>query len=135
MPGAMPVTTPDEVSTEAVVVLLLVQLPPGNVWVNNMLYPVATLAAPEIVPAFAEEFTVTVVTDVHPAEIWYVTIAVPGLTGDTTHVPPPTPVTVAELPLLLVHVPPVTAQLNVDGLPMQILGDPNIAPGARLTVR
>lgn len=54
-------------------------------------------------------------------------VAVPEVMPETTPVPPPT---VATPVLLLVHVPPDVACVNVVVAPVQTLDDPPIAGGA-----
>ncbi len=62
LPGATPVTTPDNEFTVAAAVLLLLQLPPPlPLLVNVVAKPVQTDGAPFTTPAFGTGFTVMVV--------------------------------------------------------------------------
>ena len=76
-------------------------------------------------------FTVTVVVTKQPAAIVYVIVAVPPATPVTI---PETVPTVALAVLLLLHVPPVTASVNVEVDPAHIITVPLIAVGVWLIV-
>ena len=61
-PAATPATTPVAVPTVAIAALLLLHTPPVVAFVKEVVAPWHTSGVPVIVPAFANGFTVTVLT-------------------------------------------------------------------------
>lgn len=100
-PAATPVTLPDA-STDAIVLLLLLQLPPDTDSVNGVIDPAHTSFAPVMVAG--TPFTDTTVVAKHPVPGVIVIVAFPIVTPFTTPVDDPTEATAL---LLLVHVPPM----------------------------
>ena len=106
VPFVTPETAPDEMSTVAIAVLLLLHVPPLVASLNVVVLPAQTVVMPVI---GAMGFTVTVVVAAQPVDIVYVIAVVPADTPDT--IPDPKPiVAIAADPE--VHVPPVAASLN-----------------------
>jgi hypothetical protein len=127
IPALMPVTFPDA-STIAIVVLSLLQLPPGvPLLLNVMIDPGHTEVSPLIAPAFAGAVTVTVVVFSVVPHVFvteYVIVAVPAATPFTI---PVAGSMVTEAVLLLLHVPPEVVLNNWVLLPAQTVDVPVIA--------
>lgn len=104
MPGATPVTMPDEDPTVAIPVLLLLHMPPGVPFVNGSILPTHTLQG--LVDdgqgiATGVGHTVIVVTEKQPVPNIYVIVATPAPTPVIT----PPGLIVATVTGLLLHVP------------------------------
>lgn len=126
----MPVTTPDDASTVAIAVLLLVHTPPDILWARVLDAPTQALVVP--VMAVSAALTVTCVTEMQPA---------PDLTYDILAVPVAIPVTmpdadptVALVVALLVHVPPLVVFERAVVPPAHIVLLPEFAGSAAFTV-
>jgi hypothetical protein len=127
VPTVTPVTFPDP-STVALLVLLLLQVPPAVASVKAIVVPAHSDVAPEIPPKFG--FTVTTNEAVQPEPSVYIIVAVPEAKPDTIPVVVPTEAINAGL---LLQVPFDTASLNVIVYPTQTDDAPNTAVGAELT--
>ena len=112
----------------AIVVLLLVHVPPAGVEFSVVVNPTQTASVPVIVVGLG--FTVTIAVLIHPVLSMYVIIDVPAVTPVTIPVDDPT----VALPLLLLHVPPAGVEFNVVVKPTQTLKTPVIAVGFGFTV-
>jgi hypothetical protein len=134
LPPDTPVTMPVP-PTVAIVVLLLLQTPPGATSVNVMFVPSHTVDAPIMVPATGTISTVIgeVVVAV-PQELVteYEMVVLPTNIPDTT----PAPLIVAIDVLLLLQTPPGAPSVNVVVEPTHTLVAPTIVPatGKGLTV-
>ena len=107
VPDATPPNVPD-VEIVPVAVLELLQVPPIGEQVYILVEPSHALAPPAIVSG--NGLTVTADTAMQPGLTLYVMFTTPPATPVTTPVDEPT---VATLTLLLIHVPPPAALLNV----------------------
>ena len=107
--------------TVAKLVLLLLHVPPPVVEDRVVVLPTHTVAVPVIIAGSA--FTVYTAVPTHPLLIVYDIIVVPAAKADTTPVPD---TIVAELVLLLVHVPPLVELLSVLPLPTHAASVPDI---------
>lgn len=123
-PPDTPVISPVLISAVAMVVLLLLHVPPVIVLLSVTIVPSQTVVVPVI---GAVGFTVTVVVAVQPAAVIY-TIEV---------VPADTPVTIPDdMPIVAtpaspeLHVPPAGASLSAVILPWQTVVFPVIADGS-----
>ncbi len=113
----------------ATVVLLLLHVPPGNVFPNEVLEPAQTTGVPLM--ADGSGFMVTVVVAIQFKGEVYMAIALPA------DIPVNTPVAaliVAMAVLLLVQVPPDVASLSVVMAPLHIDILPVMAAGSGFTV-
>ena len=104
----MPDALPDVATIVAIAVLLLVHVPPGNVFVSVVELPSHTLAMPPI--AEGRGVMVSLKSVAQPSAVRYPIIAVPAEMPATRPVAEPTVAT--PVPKLL-HVPPVVALLKV----------------------
>jgi hypothetical protein len=112
-------------------VLLLLQVPPGVVLVNEVLVPTHTLPNVGVMPAGVVLTVTALVTKQPVALIVYVIVATPVATPLTT----PPAVTLATATLLLLHVPPGVALVHVVLSPIHIdVEPPVIAPGVTFTL-
>jgi hypothetical protein len=125
LPAEIPDTTP-ELLTVAKEVLLLLHVPPEDVLLNGMVCPVHRMLFPTILAG--NELTVTGVVTAQPPGIAYVIVADPEENPETT---PVFTSTIATSVLLLLHVPPNEASLNVVPEPKHIFVMPDIADGAK----
>jgi hypothetical protein len=131
-PAETPVSKPDDGEIVAMLTLLLVQIPPGVVFVSVVDRPGHKLNTPAIgatVPELAD--TLTTLVPLHPDESSYVMIAVP------TEIPVTSPdetLTVATAALLLVQTPPPDVQLKCKVVPTHVVFEPAIASEPTLTV-
>jgi hypothetical protein len=115
----------------AIAVLLLLHVPPGVVLVNVVLVPTHTLPSVGDIPAGVVLTVMALVTKQPVAVMVYVIVAIPVVTPFTT----PPAVTLATAALLLLHVPPGVALVQVVLSPIHIDVDPPvIAPGVTFTV-
>lgn len=134
VPAVSPVAAPVELLMEAMVLLLLIQLPPVEVLVKVPLVPVHNVAGPESVPADVGAPTVTtkLATDVPQLLVTvYCMVSIPAV------IPPTTPVLSASaLPLVALQVPPVAVVERVIPEPTHTLPGPLMVPasGNGLTV-
>jgi len=124
------VTTPDDASTVAIAVLLLVHVPPEILCARVLDAPTQAFVVPVIAASAA--LTVTCVTETQPA---------PDLTYDILAVPAATPVTmpdadptVALVVALLVHVPPLVVFERAVVPPAHMVLLPEFAGNAAFTV-
>lgn len=122
-----PVTMPVVEPTIAIVVLLLLHVPPPTS-LNDVVEPEHTVSVPSI--AVGKGSTVNTAVIRQPVDKVYVTVSNPGVTPFAMPVPPP----IVALPLLSVHVPPVAASLKFVVDPTHTDKIPFIAPGNALTV-
>jgi hypothetical protein len=116
VPAATPVATPVVDTIEATAALLLLHVPPPTFPARVDVKPAHNVVAPVI--ELAAGFTETITMRLQPDAIVYVIVVVPADKPDTT------PVVTTTDPidgLLLVHVPPVLAQLRVVVIPRQAL--------------
>ena len=113
----------------ATVVIVLLHVPPVVASVKLMVVPVHRLVGPVIDPGPAP--TVTTVVAIQPAPSEYVIVVVPIV--PPVRIPVVRPI-VATVVVLLVHVPPVTASLNVMVPPMHTPVGPRIDVGEGLTL-
>ena len=125
----MPLTTPDDEPTVAIVASLLLHVPPVVISDNVVVDPTQTEAAPVIADGSA--LTVSDLDVTHPADVVYVIFTVPA---DAPVTSPVALLTVATEVLLLLHVPPVVASVNVVVEPTHTADAPLIAAGSGLTV-
>lgn len=117
-------------ATEA---LLVLHVPPVTESVSVDTEPGHNAPAPVIVPAVAPGLTVSVAvaTPVPQVEVTlYEITAVPAATPVTT----PAALTVATPVLLLLHVPPVTAAVNVAVVPAQMVAGPVTVPAVAVVL-
>ncbi len=127
LPSEIPETSPDAEPTVAIVVLLLLQVPPVTASLNVDEAPVQKSVFPEIADT---GFTVTVEVAIHAVGAVYVIIVVP----------PVIPVTVPDVPtvatpeLLLLHPPPAVASVRFVDSPSQTLAVPVTDAGNGLIV-
>lgn len=131
LPAVIPLAAPVVAPTVATDVLLLVQVPPGVVFVRVAVAPAQT--AEELgTTTDGRAATVTVLVTLHPATVYDMT-AVPTATPDTT----PEPLTGAMETLPLLHDPPEVALDNVVLLPTQMITgvEGDIAAGLAFTVK
>lgn len=128
-PPFTPVTTPVVLTTVAILVFELVHVPPDNGFVNVVVYPFATVLAPDI--ALAEK-TFTDLVRKQPFVPVYVIVAVPSLNAVTT---PELDPTEAMIPSLLCHVPPVgVVDIVIVELTQRLVDPAVIAAGIVFTV-
>jgi len=113
----------------AIAVLLLLHVPPPGVLASVVVEPTQTLIVPVI--GVGAAFTVTGYTAIQPVDRAYVILATPAEEPLTTPVVEPTGATDI---LLLLHVPPTVASLNVITEPIHTEDGPVIATGTGLTV-
>ena len=123
-----PVTVPNDPSTVAIDVLLLLQLPPVVGSLNVIVAPVHT-GVFEVIGN--DPLIVTTIVAALPQPFVYCIVAVPGVTPLTTPLVEPT---VATAVLLLLHVPPLTASANVVFAPTHADTVPVMLAGATFTV-
>ena len=127
-PTERPVATPVALLIEAMVVLLLIQVPPVEVLVSDTLALVQTVVGPEIVPAEvgAPTFTAKLATEVPQLLVTvYCTVSSPAL------MPPTVPVLKARAwPLVALQVPPETVSERVMPEPTHTLPGPVIVPAS-----
>jgi len=103
-------------------------VPPVVLAVKDVVDPIHTVAVPEMVVVPGDVLTVTTCENAAEPqlfEIVYDIAAVPAATPLTT----PDELTVAIPVLLLLHVPPVTASVNVVVDPVHIMSVPLMIPG------
>lgn len=131
MPGAIPVITP-LLETLATVASEEVHTPPFIVLLKGAVFPVQICPFPVMGEGAGAIVIVAVV--MHPPESVYEIIAVPIETVESAPSPIPEETTVAIKVLELVHVPPVSALLNMTVVPRQAALGPIIGPGDGLTV-
>lgn len=112
-PTAIPVTTPVDEPTLAIVGQAQDHEPPGTEFASVMVVPIHTVDRP--VMAAGVVVTVTVVSARQPSTVYDI-VAVPGLAPVTTPEDVPT---VAIVGLLLVQTPPVVALAKVVVKPVQ----------------
>lgn len=129
VPAATPDTIPVDKPTVAVPVLLLVHVPPGVASASVVVELTQMLLTP--VGTAGVVLTVTTTVAKQPPPNVYVIVGVPAATPVT--IPEELP-TVASARLLLVHVPPETALVNVVVNPTHTLVVPEKEPGEGLTV-
>lgn len=130
LPVAIPVTIPVVAPTVAMALLLVVHVPPGDVFVNVFVAPTHTVDEMGLMAGGAA-ITVTGFVAAQPATVY-----------EIVTVPVPVPVTVPVLPtvatavLLLLHVPPAVASVKDSVVPIQISDPPggDMAAGMALTV-
>lgn len=125
----LPVTTPLEEPMLATPELLLLHVPPPDVFVSVLVSPRHTDVFPPMVAG--NGFTVTVAVILHPVGIVYVIVAVPPAIPVT--IPEEIP-TVAIERLLLLHVPLGLGSDSVIVEPWQNATLPAMADGNGLTV-
>ena len=128
VPAATPVTTPFDEPIVAIVISLLLHVPPTVASVSVVVRPIQALIVP---PITENAVTVTTVVTLHPVDIVYVIVAFPAATP--VIVPSAAPA-VAIAVLLLVHVPPLVASDRVIVDPAQTGVEPVIAGGNGLMV-
>ena len=127
-----PVTMPVAEPTVATAVLLLTHAPPEDTSDKVIVVPEQTTLGPVI--ADGSGFTVMTVVAMQPVARVYVDTQVLGIpTIAPVAIPEDEPM-VAIAVLLLLHVPPVGASLNVIVDPEQTLLGPEIFPGNGFTV-
>jgi len=129
VPAAIPLTRPVFEPTVASNVLLLVHVPPPELFVSVVVAPTHTVLAPPIVAG--EVFTVTLVTAKQPEGTVYVMSGVPAETPLTAPLPAPT---VASPVFELLHTPPPVPLANIVVRPVQTTGVPVLAAGVVFTV-
>jgi hypothetical protein len=134
VPSETPETTPVVALTEAMVKLLVVQVPPALALVKVVELPRQTALAPTIVSTVPElTVSITVRIDVpHEFVTLYTIVEVPALTAVTT----PAEFTIATAVLIENQVPPVVVLDNVTVEPTQCIVGPVIGAttGGALTV-
>jgi hypothetical protein len=114
VPAPIPPTMP-EVPTVPTAVLLLLHTPPEEASLNVIVAPAQRENVPIITAGIG--YTVTIIDTVpHPSVSVYAIVVVPAPMPVTT---PDVEPTVPTLPLLLLHVPPVIASVNVVVAPGQ----------------
>ncbi len=130
VPAEIPDTTPEDASTVAIAVLLLVHVPPEMACARVLDAPTHAFVVPVMVASAA--LTVTCVTEMQPA---------PDRINDMLAVPVATPVTipvadptVALVVVLLAQVPPPEVLMMVVVPPAQMLLLPEFAGSAAFTV-
>ena len=133
LPVATPVTTPVLLMV-AIVLLLLIHVPPAALLDKVILAATQTLTGPVIVPAEAGKPTVRVWVAMDVPQLLvtvYCMVSTPAL------IPPATPVerTMA-VPLVALHVPPLPVVVSGVPEPIHTVPEPEIvpAPGKGLTV-
>ena len=128
VPADTPVTIPELMPIVAIVVAVLVQVPPPTASVSGVVAPIHTVIIP--VMAAGTGLTVTVSTAAQPDGNAEEMMAAPALLPMTT----PEELTVATTVLLLLHTPPVVASLKLVVVPVHIYGVPVMATGDGITV-
>lgn len=131
VPADTPRTTAELLPTVATEGLDEDHVPPLIVPPRAIVCPMITVEGPPMVPAAGAPFIVAVPVRTQPATDVYVIIAVPGATPVRT--PLDEPISAMEV-LLLTHVPPPGAEVNVLVADAQILKPPVIVPGVGFTV-
>ena len=124
-----PVAVPDVIPIVAVLVALLLHVPPVLASVKLPVDPEQIFVAPDINDG--EGLMVTLILREHPLRPVYMIVSIPG---DTPVTLPEPAKTVAMLLVLLLHVPPVVASPNIVPDPSQAEGVPDIDSGNVLTV-
>jgi hypothetical protein len=115
--------------TTAIVVSLLVQVPPEDEFVSVVPNPTQAFAIPLIAAGLL--FTVIITNDLQPVGKEYVIVAVPAPIPVTT---PVDETMLATVGWLLDHVPPETVLVIVAVAPIHRAELPEIAEGSGLTV-
>ena len=128
-PAVSPLTRPVVNPTAAVVMALLLQLPPAVGSVRLTVDPIHTADAPLIAPGCG--LTLMPLVAVQPVPNEYVIVAVPGLTPVTS---PVAELMAAIAVLLLLHVPPAVALVKVVVVPAHSPDTPLMAEGTATTV-
>lgn len=126
VPALIPVTSPVDEFTVAILVLAVLQVPPVSASESSVVYPVHTVFIPVIAPGIG--FTVTVLVAKQPLNNLYVIVLVPAVEPVTTP-----PLTVAIVVLLLLQKPPEVASVSVVVLLAQTIAVPVIAAGGGLS--
>ena len=129
VPAATPVTIP-EVPTVAILVSVLLHIPPPVRSISVVVAPGQTVYVPRIAPAVRNGLTVTTVVAIQPVDNVKVIVAVPVPGPPVTK---PEPLTVAIPGALVPHVPP-PASVNAVVRPTQTNVVPVIAEGNGFTV-
>lgn len=130
MPADPPVITPVDELMVAIIMGLMLHVPPGVGSVTVSVEPTQTVPVPTLIGAGS---ALTVNTDdvKQPPGSVYVIVVVPSAKVVTT---PVEALMVATVVLLLVHVPPPDVCVSVAVLPRHALSVPSIAGGALFTV-
>ena len=123
-----PVTTPVLTVTVAIAVLLLLHVPPPAS-LNVVVSPEQTVRLPKMAVGSGSTVTTAVIKQPVDDNV-YVIVVVPTVPPFTIPVADP----IVALVLLLVHVPPPVASLNVVVSPKHTLRSPSIAVGTGFTV-
>jgi len=125
-PGAIPATFP-ETSIVAIVVSLLLHVPPEVVSVNEIELPEQTIFDPDI--EAGSGLTVIAIVVKQPAASVYVIVATPAL-KPVTNPPLIEAIVISETD----HEPPLVVSINDRMLPAQTILAPVISAGVGLTV-
>jgi hypothetical protein len=128
VPYDTPATTPVTEFIVALLVLLLLQVPPAMLALNEIVAGRHSVAIPEITGV---PLTVIVFVALQPVAMVYATVAVPAAMPE--NIPDPDTI-VAILTLDEVHVPPEVPSVSVAVLPAHTIPAPAIAAGTGLTV-
>jgi hypothetical protein len=129
VPTIPPVTTPEPEPTVAILVLLVLHVPPVTLLLNVMFEPEQTDAVPGMMAGAVKTVTVAVASGAQPLEKEIIVLpAVPPVTI------PVNGSTLATIVLPLLQVPLVIASLSVVASPEHTFLTPDIAVGKGVTV-